>query len=354
MSHFDPAPSETPTKRVGVLLANLGTPDTATPQAVRRYLGEFLADPRVVELPRLLWWPILHGLILPLRAAKSARKYATVWMREGSPLAVHSERQAKLLKGYLAEAGIRKIEVLHGMRYGSPSITKQLKALAAAGCDRILILPLYPQYSGSTTGAVADALAGWMRRTRSLPELRMARSFPTHPGYLHALAESVREHWRVNGRAEKLVISFHGLPCAVIEKGDPYLNECRQSALALARALALDEKDWVLSFQSRFGRSQWLTPSTQQSLIELAKSGVDSVDVLCPGFVSDCLETLEEIALEGKRDFLGAGGKDFRPIACLNERADFIRALQTIVKTQAGDWLEAENSQANPVSGGHA
>lgn len=332
-------------RRVGVLLVNLGTPSAATPAAVRHYLGEFLSDPRVVEWPRLLWWPILHGIILPLRAKKSARKYASIWTRDGSPLALHSERQAKLLKGYLAQAGHRGIEVLHAMRYGTPSIEGQLDSLRTTACNRIVILPLYPQYASSTTGAVADALAQWMRGTRNLPELRMIRSFYDSPQYIHALAETVRAHWRANGQAQKLVISFHGIPRRHHEHGDPYQGECQETARQLARALGLSPEQYLVSFQSRFGKTEWLKPYTQASLIGLAHSGTESVDVICPGFVSDSLETLEEIAQECKRDYLTAGGKDFRIIPCLNEQNAFLRTLQVLIQTQAADWLAAPGTQ---------
>ena len=223
-------------RKTGILLANLGTPDAPTKGAVRRYLAEFLADPRVVELPRALWLPLLRGVILPLRSGRSAQKYAAIWTREGSPLAVHSERQARLLKGYLAESG--PLEVLAGMSYGNPSIAAQLTKLSAAGCDRILVLPMFPQYSASASGAVFDAVARWVSTTRRLPELRLVCSFASHPGYIAALAESVRAHWARSGRASKLVISFHGLPLAQVDRGDPYLDECRLTAHRLTRAMA--------------------------------------------------------------------------------------------------------------------
>lgn len=329
-------------RKTGILLANLGTPDAPTKGAVRRYLAEFLADPRVVELPRALWLPLLRGVILPLRSGRSAQKYAAIWTREGSPLAVHSERQARLLKGYLAESG--PLEVLAGMSYGNPSIAAQLTKLSAAGCDRILVLPMFPQYSASASGAVFDAVARWVATTRRLPELRLVRSFASHPGYIAALAESVRAHWARSGRASKLVISFHGLPQAQVDRGDPYLDECRLTAHRLTRALALDEADWTLSFQSRFGRGEWLKPSTSATLATLAREGTESVDVICPGFVSDCLETLEEIELDGRKTFIGSGGKDFRVIPCLNERDAWIRALAAIVRGKTADWLGAEEN----------
>ncbi|WP_374510677.1 ferrochelatase [Niveibacterium sp.] len=325
--------------KVGVLLVNLGTPDAPTPSALRRYLKEFLSDPRVVEIPRLVWWPILNGIILNTRPKKSALKYASVWDRDGSPLAVHTQRQAKLLRGYLGQNRQQPIEVMHAMRYGNPSMPAQLDAMRAAGCTRILVVPLYPQYAGSTTGSVADALASWIRTCRNLPELRLVRAFADDDAYIAALAASVREHWQRNGRAERLVMSFHGVPRYTLDRGDPYHCECHKTARRLAETLSLGPDDYVLTFQSRFGRAEWLQPYTEPTLQALAKSGINKVDVICPGFVADCLETLEEIAMECKHAFIAAGGKEFGYIPCLNERDDWIRSLVGLVERQAGDWL---------------
>jgi len=312
----------------GILLINLGTPEAPTPAALRRYLGEFLGDERVVDLPRWLWWPILHGIILNTRPRRSAAKYARIWMPEGSPLLVHSERQAKLLRGLLGERGRKDVRVVHAMRYGQPAIARRLDELVAAGCRRIVTLPMYPQYAVSTSESVYDALARWQQSEAARGiELIPLREFPTHAGYIAALAASVREHWQKEGRAERLLMSFHGIPQKAVDRGDPYAEQCRATARALAEALSLKEGAWQFSFQSRFGPAAWLQPYTEPTLIELAHRGVRRVDVLCPGFVADCLETLEEIALECRDAFLAAGGREFRYIPCLNERPDWIAVL---------------------------
>jgi len=324
---------------IGVLLVNLGTPDAPTPAAVRRYLKEFLSDTRVVEIPQLVWWPILNGIILNTRPRKSANKYASVWMPEGSPLKVHSERQTRLLTGYLGEALKTPVKVALAMRYGNPSIDSVLARLKAEGCDRILVLPLYPQYASSTTGAVFDVVADRIKRTRSLPELRLVRGFHDDAGYIGALAASIRDHWQQHGRGDKLVMSFHGLPRYTVERGDPYYDECQATARLLAAALELAPEQWQITFQSRFGRTEWLQPYTSVVLADLAKQGVGRVDIACPGFPADCLETLEEIGMEGEEDFLAAGGRELRLIPCLNERDDWIKALAAIASRQMGGWV---------------
>lgn len=320
--------------QTAVLLINLGTPEAPTTTAVRRYLKEFLFDPRVVEIPRPIWWLILNGIILNIRPRKSAEKYAQVWTAEGSPLKVHTAAQAKRLQGFLGEAGHRVV-VDYAMRYGQPSIPATLSRLKAAGCTRILLLPLYPQYAASTTASAFDAAYAWMRTIRNQPELRSVRSFADHPGYIGALAASVREHWRLNGRpadssAYRLLMSFHGLPRYTLDRGDPYYCECQKTARLLAEALGLSKDEYLVCFQSRFGRTEWLQPYTAPTLHTLGQQGVQRVDVICPGFPADCLETLEEIALEGKTEFTQAGGKEYYYIPCLNERDDWIRALSDI------------------------
>ena len=324
--------------KAGVLLVNLGTPDAPTPTAVRRYLKEFLSDPRVVEIPRLPWWLILNGIILNLRPKASARKYAAIWTAEGSPLRVHTERQARLLTGYLGERVRSPLQVAWAMRYGSPSIAETLAKLKAEGCDRIVVLPLYPQYAASSTATVFDEVARYVGRTRNVPAIRMVRSFHDHAGYIAALAASVRAQWEGDGPPEKLVMSIHGLPRYTLERGDPYHCECHKTARLLAEALHLSDDQWQLSFQSRFGRTEWLQPYTSDVLAELGRAGTRRVDVVCPGFVSDCLETLEEIGIEGKATFLAAGGKDFRLIPCLNEDEGWIHALADLTRAHLGDW----------------
>jgi ferrochelatase len=323
--------------RTAVLIVNLGTPDAATPKAVRRYLAEFLSDPRVVEIPRFVWWPILHGIVLRTRPAASARKYASVWMKEGSPLKVWTEKQALLLAGYLGQRG-RPVLVRHAMRYGEPSVASALDALRAAGAERILILPLYPQYAAATTASVADAVAAWLRRRRNVPELRFVKHFHDDAGYIGALARRVSDHWMTHGRPDRLVLSFHGLPQRSLSLGDPYHCECLKTGRLLTERLKLREDNVVVTFQSRFGKAEWLKPYTAPTLVALAKEGVGRVDVFCPGFVADCLETLEEIDQEARAAFLAAGGKEFGYIPCLNDQHDGIAALAAIAIGHMAGW----------------
>ncbi len=330
--------------QTGVLLINLGTPDAPTAPALRRYLKEFLSDPRVVEIPRLIWWPILNGIILNTRPAKSAAKYASVWLPEGSPLRVHTERQAKLLKGTLGQAGHRLV-VDYAMRYGQPSVADALERLKQQNCTRILLLPLYPQYAGSTSATALDAAYAWLQQSRNQPEIRAVRNFHDHPGYIAALAASVRQYWAENGQpgpSYRLMLSFHGVPKRTLELGDPYHCECLKTGRLLSEALGLPKEQVEICFQSRFGKAEWLQPYTAPTLHRLAKEGVERVDVICPGFTSDCLETLEEIAMEGKADFLAAGGKTYGYIPCLNERPDWIEALADIVTTHLSGWPTRE------------
>ena len=330
--------------RTAILLLNLGTPDAPTAAAVRRYLKEFLSDARVVEIPRLIWWLILNGIILNVRPAKSAAKYAQIWDRDGSPLKVHTERQTKLLRGYLGEQGHSGLLVDYAMRYGNPSIASVLARLKAAHCERILVLPLYPQYAASTTATALDAVADFFRQTRNIPELRLVKHFHDHPAYIAALAGSVRRHWAEHGRPDRLLLSFHGLPRYTLERGDPYHCECQKTARLLAEALALAPEQYQLCFQSRFGRAEWLQPYTAATLAQWGKQGMRRVDVVCPGFVADCLETLEEIGIEGKAEFLNAGGKEFHSIACLNESEAWIQALAQIALQHLQGWSTSGDS----------
>jgi ferrochelatase len=290
---------------------------------VRSYLAEFLSDPRVVQLPRFLWLPILHGIVLRTRPAKSAKKYAAIWTPEGSPLAVHTRRQAHLLGKILAE---RSIRVAHAMRYGDPSIRAGLGQLSDRG--EIVVLPLYPQYSRSTTETIRDVLG-----TGVGPNLKMIENFHDHPAYIAALAAVVQRHWAAHGKADKLVMSFHGLPRRAIDQGDPYQTQCLATAKILAGVLRIAPSYYVITFQSRFGAAEWLQPYTEPTLVGLARQGIRRVDVVCPGFVSDCLETLEEIGIEARGAFLGAGGKEFHALPCLNEAPEWIVAMAKIVET---------------------
>jgi protoporphyrin/coproporphyrin ferrochelatase len=324
---------------IGILLINLGTPAAPTAKAVRPYLKQFLSDPRVVEIPRAVWWLILNGIILNTRPRASAEKYAKVWTSEGSPLRVHTEKQAKLVQGYFSHAGQTQVLVDYAMRYGEPGVEAGLRRLKERGCTRILVLPLYPQYAASTTASTFDAVAASFSRMRNLPELRMVRDFHDDPGYISALTASVRKHWEVNGQGEKLVMSFHGVPRFTLDKGDPYFCECQKTARLLAQQLGLKPEQYLVTFQSRFGKAEWLKPYTQATLEKLAKDGVKSVDVICPGFVADCLETLEEIAIEVRAAFVTKGGKTLNYIPCLNERHDFIGALVALCSRHMQDWL---------------
>ncbi len=337
-----------------VLLCNLGTPDAPTAPALRRYLGEFLSDHRVVEIPKPIWWLILHGIILRFRPAKSAKKYASIWIAPnkegqggGSPLKIWSEKNALLLQGSLAQRGHR-VRVLLGMRYGNPSIPSQLDALKAEGYKRILILPLYPQYSGTTSASVFDAVYTWAAKTRTVPELRFVNHYHDHPGFIEALVQRVRGHRLTYGKAEQLVMSFHGVPERTLHLGDIYHCECYKTARLLAKRLGLSPEQYKVTFQSRFGKAKWLEPYTEPTLIDMAQKGVKSVDVICPGFPVDCLETLEEIAMEAKEAFLHAGGETFSYIPCLNDSQPWITALADVAEQHLSGWdtKSAPNEQA--------
>ncbi|MBJ7314029.1 ferrochelatase [Rugamonas sp. CCM 8940] len=324
--------------RSAVVLVNLGTPDAPTRSAVRRYLKEFLSDPRVVEIPRAVWWCILNLIILPFRSGQSAKKYASIWSREGSPLKVHTQRQAQALFGALAERGHDGVTVAMAMRYGSPSLPEVLAKLKVDGCERVAILPAYPQYSATTTGSIYDAVFDHYRAVRNLPELRFVRGYHDHEAYIRALEHSVLAHWEAHGRPDKLVLSFHGVPKRTLLLGDPYHCECLKTARLLAARLKLTPQQYVVTFQSRFGKAEWLQPYTAPTLQQLARDGVKRVDVICPGFTSDCLETLEEIAMEARHDFEAAGGAQFHYIACLNDAPDWIAGLAEIAEQHMIGW----------------
>jgi ferrochelatase len=330
------------TARAGVLLVNLGTPEAPTPKALTGYLAQFLQDPRVVEIPRPLWWPILHGFILRSRPKRSAEKYAKIWTTEGSPLKTHTEKQAVLLRGYLGERIKTPHAVGWAMRYGEPSIESALKALRDQDCDRILVLPLYPQYSGTTTASVFDAVADVLKKTRNVPGLRFVKHFHDHPAYVAAAAKQINEYWMTHGRPDKLVLSFHGVPRFTLDKGDPYHCECHKTARLIAQELGLRDEAWTIAFQSRFGRTTWLEPYTIDVVTKLGRKRANRIDVFCPGFVSDCLETLEEIGIENKSAFLNAGGKEFHHIPCLNERDEWIQALARIAADNLHGWASTE------------
>jgi ferrochelatase len=323
--------------KTGILFCNLGTPDAPTPAAVRRYLAEFLSDHRVVEIPRALWWLILHGIILRTRPAKSAAKYASIWTAQGSPLKLWTEQQAELLQAELRQRG-HDGPVRYAMRYGNPSIASALDALKSAGAERLLVVTAYPQYSATTTASVFDAVYAWASRIRRVPELRFVNRYHDHAGYIEALAQGTRSHWQANGRPDQLLMSFHGVPERTLHLGDPYHCECHKTARLLAQALGLDASQYRVSFQSRLGRAKWLEPYTEPTLRAMAQAGIKRVDVVCPGFTSDCLETLEEIAMEGRAAFLTSGGQSFHYIPCLNNSASWIAALAEVVQQHCSGW----------------
>ena len=342
MPTFSPEPQHrhgTP-PGTAVVIVNLGTPEAPTAPALKRYLRQFLSDRRVVEIPRPIWWLILNGIILNVRPKKSAAKYASVWMPEGSPLRVHTERQTKMLAGHLGERG-HHTTVMMAMRYGSPSIPDVLAKLKAGGATRILVVPMYPQYSSSTTATVVDEAALWLLKTRNQPEMRFVRNFHDDPGYLAALEKSVRKHWQTNGllgAKDKLVISFHGLPKRSLDLGDPYFCECQKTGRLLAERLKLAPEQYRVCFQSRFGKAEWLQPYTAPTLQQLGQDGTERIDIICPGFTADCLETLEEIAMEGRDDFIAAGGKEYHYIPALNEDDAWIKALADLAEQHLAGW----------------
>ena len=327
-------------RKVGVLLTNLGTPDAPTAPALRKYLAEFLWDPRVVEAPRPIWWLVLNGFILRFRPRKSAEAYAKIWTEEGSPLLSIARRQAQALEPRLGEVLNRDVPVALAMRYGTPSIAQGLVALREAGCRRVLVFPLYPQYAAATGASTVDKVGEVLRRWRDMPELRFVRDYHDQPAYLDALAESIRRHWAEKGRGQLLLFSFHGIPKKYVQKGDPYPAECGQTAQAVARRLGLKREEWKTTFQSRFGPERWLKPYTDETLQALPKDGVTSVDLCCPGFSADCLETLEENAMTNRDMFLDAGGEHFSYIPCLNDDPGHIDALAGIAAQHLRGWLD--------------
>ena len=327
-------------EKLGILLVNLGSPDAPTASAVRRYLAEFLWDPRVVETPRWLWWLALHGIILRIRPRRSARAYQKVWTDQGSPLVAISRLQTQAIEQSLQKKFRGNVVVDLAMSYGNPSITDGLHALRRAGVRRLLILPLYPQYSATTTASVFDAVTRELRNWRWLPDLRFINHYHDHPKLITALANSIRQQWKAHPRSEKLLFSFHGIPQRYVDNGDPYFCHCQKTARLVAEELQLSDKDWQVVFQSRFGREAWLQPYCNETLQQLAQSGTRSVDIICPGFSADCLETLEEINMENRAVFLEAGGKTYHYIAALNESTEHIDALCEIITAHTFGWPE--------------
>ncbi len=342
MSRYQGTPdySHNTAATTGVLITNLGTPDAPTPKALRNYLREFLWDPRVVEIPRPIWWLILHGIILRTRPGKVAQTYASVWTDEGSPLLAISRQQHRALEETFQAEGLGHLKFALGMRYGNPSIPSALKELREAGVQRLLVLPLYPQYSGSTTASTFDAVTRELQSWRWVPELRFITHYHDDPDYIQALASSIREYQQTHGSPEKLLMSFHGVPKRYLVQGDPYHCECHKTARLLAEELQLTEDQWQISFQSRFGKAEWLKPYTDKTLKEWGKQGIKNVQVICPGFSADCLETLEEIKVENRDYFLAAGGEQLQYIPALNDSPDHIAALANLIKRHLQGWPE--------------
>jgi protoporphyrin/coproporphyrin ferrochelatase len=327
--------------KTGVLMVNLGTPDAPDRASVRRYLKEFLWDPRVVEMSRPVWWLVLNGIILNTRPARSARAYASVWGAEGSPLMRISKSQHRLLHTSLCEAFADNVHVELAMRYGRPAVAGALQALREQGCIRLLVLPMYPQYSATTTGSVFDAVTDELRRWRVIPELRFINSYHDHPGYITALADSVHEFQAINGRPDRLVMSFHGIPKEYFDDGDPYHCHCHKTARLLAERLGIGIDDYTVTFQSRLGPKEWLRPYTDETLKTLPERGERHVQVVCPGFSVDCLETLEEVAMENRDYFLAAGGEKYEYIPCLNDSRAHIDMLRDLVAKHMAGWEHA-------------
>lgn len=313
--------------KVGVLLANLGTPKRPVCPGLRDYLSEFLQDPRVIELPRFFRWLLVKGIIINFRAHKSARTYREIWTEQGSPLLLNSQALASKTAELLGD----DFDVVCGMRYGEPSIEQKLKEMQQRGVREVVVIPLYPQYSGSTNGSTFDAVAKTYSKFRWVPKLKFVDSYYQQPSYIKAVADSVRRHWQEHQRGQKLIMSFHGVPKKYIDKGDPYQAQCQQSAQAIADELGLQEHEWMLVFQSRFGAEEWLQPYCDKTLESLPHQGIDNIDIICPGFSADCLETLEEIDQENREIFLEAGGKTYQYIACLNGHQDHAQLMADIV-----------------------
>ena len=325
---------------LGVLVTNLGTPDAPTTPAVRSYLAEFLSDPRVIEVPAPLWWLVLHGFILRVRPGKSASAYRKIWTDNGSPLLAIAGKQAAAIQSGLGNQYSGPVRVELGMRYGNPSIKSALEKLRAANAARILVFPLYPQYSSTTTASTFEAVFNVMKSWRWMPELRLINHYHDDDGYINALSESIKMHWQAHGQADKLLFSFHGIPEHYFTAGDPYFCECHKTARLVAKQLALDDGQWLLTFQSRFGPREWLRPYTSETLQELAANGIKNVSVICPGFSADCLETLEEINIQYRALFMAGGGKQFTYIPALNDHPLHIECLTGIIKKHCQGWPE--------------
>lgn len=316
-------------KKIGILLTNLGTPDAPSFWPVRRYLREFLSDPRVIDLPRWKWWPILNLIILSIRPARSAKNYQKIWTPQGSPLLLESQKILNKLK-----AALPGTPIALGMRYGNPSLKSALLELRQAKIEKLVILPLYPQYSATTTATSLDKVIDLMHQCPAVPEIHMINDYHDHPLYIQSLQNSIEQHWQTHGKPQKLVLSFHGLPQRYVDRGDPYYQQCLNTSTLLRQALNVDEDFILMTFQSRVGLEEWLKPYTIETLQNLPKQGISSIQVVCPGFACDCLETLEEINIQNRKAFLEAGGKEFDYIPCLNDSDEAIKLYSTLIKRE--------------------
>jgi len=340
--------SQTP--HTGVLVTNLGTPEAPSKAALRPYLKQFLSDPRVVEVPRLLWWLILNGIILNVRPARSAEAYGTVWTDDGSPLLFHTRDQARGIEERLHQRFGGRVIVEFAMRYGNPSISSGIQRLVDRGARQLLVLPLYPQYSGPTGGSTFDAVAEDFRKRRWLPDFQFVASYHDQPGYIKAVADSIRAHWDEHGRADKLLFSYHGEPRRYLDEGDPYHCQCHKTTRLVATALGLAEDEYLTAFQSRFGREEWLKPYTDETLRQLAGDGTRSIQVVCPGFSADCLETIEEIGEENREYFIEAGGERYEYIPCLNATGPHLDFLAELCSERLAPWLSHDDSPAEDAA----
>ncbi len=344
MAYYDDEPKLThkQPQKVGILLANLGTPDAPTAKALKPYLQQFLHDRRVIEIPRFIWCWILHFIILVVRPKKSAEKYASIWLDEGSPLMVYASRQKALLEAKLNESLATPFTVELGMSYGNPSMKNAIEKLKAERCNKILVLPLYPQYAASSTAAAFDSVWKVLLKMRNVPAIRTIKHYHDHPDYIAAMAQQIQNHWDQHGKPTKLVMSFHGVPRFHVDKGDPYFCECQKTGRLIGEALGLSKEEYQVAFQSRFGKQEWLKPYLAETLATLGKEKTKRIDVVCPGFSSDCLETLEEIAMEGKEIFQKNGGGEYHYIPALNDNPRWIDAIHTITLEHLQGWVKTK------------
>ncbi len=332
--------------KIGVLVINLGTPDAPTPAALRKYLGEFLSDPRVVEIPRLIWWLILNLVILRIRPRKSAEAYKSVWTDEGSPLMVHTRNQSLSLQKNLQDKGLQNVIVDYAMRYGNPGLVDKVESLLSSGVRKLLVLPLYPQYSATTTASTFDAISRDFAGRRWIPDIRFISHYHDHPAYIDAMARHIQDYWNQHGKSQKLVLSYHGIPKRNLHEGDPYFCECHKTSRLLIDKLGVDQDFVLTTFQSRFGKQEWLQPYTDATLKSLPSKGIRSLQVFCPGFPADCLETLEEIAVENRRYFIEAGGEHYDYISALNDLPVHIEALSRLITDNLQGWVLDGNAKA--------